>query len=56
MADLRLLYDELKSEAAAAWAEAASTRTKASSARELVASQDKEVQQGQLELGQVISE
>jgi hypothetical protein len=42
VADLRLLRDELKSEAAAAWAEAASART--------------ELQQRQLELGQVISE
>ena len=56
VADLRLLCDELKSEAAAAWAEAASTRTKASSARELVASQAEEMQQRQLELGQVIGE
>jgi hypothetical protein len=37
-ADLRLLCEELKSEAATAWTEAASTRTKASSAREQVAS------------------
>jgi hypothetical protein len=42
VADLRLLYDELKSEAAAAWAEAALART--------------EMQQRQLELGQVIGE
>jgi hypothetical protein len=37
-ADLRLLYEELKSEAAAARTEAASARTEASSAREQVAS------------------
>jgi predicted nucleic acid-binding Zn-ribbon protein len=42
VADLRLLGDELKSEAAAAWAGAASART--------------ELQQRQLELGQIISE
>jgi hypothetical protein len=36
--DLRLLCDELKSEAAATWTEAASARTEASSAREQVAS------------------
>jgi hypothetical protein len=38
VADLRLLCDELKSEAAAAWAEAASARAEVSSAREQVAS------------------
>jgi outer membrane murein-binding lipoprotein Lpp len=38
VADLRLLCDELKLEAAAARAEAASARTEASSARERVAS------------------
>jgi hypothetical protein len=37
-ADLRLLCEELKSEAATAWTEAASARTEASSAREQVAS------------------
>lgn len=50
--DLRLLCDELKSEATAARAEAA--RTEASSAREEVARE--EMQQRQLELGQVIGE
>ena len=48
--DLRLLCEELKSEAAA------SARTEASSAREQVASQAEEMQQRQLELGQVIRE
>jgi hypothetical protein len=38
VADLRLLYDELKSEAAAARTEAASARAEASSARDQVAS------------------
>ena len=38
VADLRLLCDELKSEAAAARTEATSARTEASSAREQVAS------------------
>jgi hypothetical protein len=56
VADLRLLCDELKSEAAAAQIEAASARTEASSAREQVASQAEEMQQRQLELGQVTSE
>jgi chromosome segregation ATPase len=56
VADLRLLYDELKSEAAAARTEAASARAEASSAREQVASQAEEMRQRQLELGQVISE
>jgi hypothetical protein len=56
VADLRLLGDELKAEAAAARAEAASARTEASSAQEQVASQAEEMQQRQLELGQVISE
>ena len=45
VANLRLLCDELKSEAAAR-TEAASARTKASSAREHVASQAEEVQRG----------
>jgi hypothetical protein len=49
--DLRLLYEELKSEAAAARTEAALARTEASSAREQVASQAEEMQQRQLELG-----
>ena len=56
MADLRLLCDELKSEAAVVRTEAASARMKASSAREQVASQAEEMQQRQLELGQVIDE
>jgi DNA repair exonuclease SbcCD ATPase subunit len=56
VADLWLLYDELKSEAAAARTEAASARAEASSAREQVASQAEEMQQRQLELGQVIGE
>jgi hypothetical protein len=47
VADLRLLCDELKSEAAAARVEAASARTEASSAREQVASQTEEMQQRQ---------
>jgi hypothetical protein len=51
-----LLCDELKSEAATAWIEAASTRAEASSAREQVASQAEEMQQRQLDLGQVIGE
>jgi chromosome segregation ATPase len=54
--DLRLLCDELKSEVAAAQAEAASARAEASSARERVASQAGEMQQRQLELGQVTCE
>jgi chromosome segregation ATPase len=54
-ADLRLLYEELKSEAAAPRTEAASARTEASSAREQVASQAEEMQRRQLELGQVTS-
>jgi chromosome segregation ATPase len=53
--DLRLLCDELKSEAAVARAEVASARAEASSAREQVASQAEEMQQ-QLELGYVIGE
>jgi uncharacterized coiled-coil DUF342 family protein len=56
VADLRLLCEELKSEAAAARTEAASARTEASSAWEEVASQAEEMQQRQLELGQVTSE
>jgi chromosome segregation ATPase len=56
VADLRLLCDELKSEAAAARTEAASARTEASLARGQVASQAEEMQQRQLELGQVTSE
>jgi outer membrane murein-binding lipoprotein Lpp len=47
VADLRLLCDELKSEAAAARTEAASARTEASSAREQVASQAGEMQRWQ---------
>jgi seryl-tRNA synthetase len=54
--DLQLLYDELKSEAAAARTEAALARAEASSAREQVASQAEEMQQRRLELGQVIGE
>jgi uncharacterized coiled-coil DUF342 family protein len=54
--DLRLLYEELKLEAATVRAEAASVRMEASSAREQVASQAEEMQQRQLELGQVTSE
>ena len=54
--DLRLLCDELKSEAAAVWTEAASARMEASSVREQVASQAEEMQQRQLELGQFTSE
>jgi outer membrane murein-binding lipoprotein Lpp len=42
--DLRLLCDELKSEAAAARTEATSARAEASSARERVASQAEEMQ------------
>jgi uncharacterized coiled-coil DUF342 family protein len=49
VADLRLLCDELKSVAAAAWAEA-------SSAREQVASQAEEMQQRRLDLLQVLGE
>jgi hypothetical protein len=56
VADLWLLCDELKSEAAAAQVEAASARAEASSAQEQVASQAEEMQQRQLELGQVIGE
>jgi chromosome segregation ATPase len=56
VADLRLLCDELKSEAAAARTEASSARAEASSARERLASQAEEMQQRQLELGQVTSE
>jgi chromosome segregation ATPase len=56
VADLRLLCDELKSEAAAARTEATSARAEASSARERVASQAEEMQRRQLELGQVTSE
>jgi hypothetical protein len=54
--DLRLLCDELNSEAAVERTEAASARTEASSAWEQVASQAEEMQQRQLELGQVTSE
>jgi chromosome segregation ATPase len=56
VADLRLLCDELKSEAAAAQTEVASARTEASSAREQAASQAEEMQQRQRELNQVTSE
>jgi hypothetical protein len=56
VADLRLLCDELTSEAAAVRTEAASTRTEALSAREQVASQAEEMRQRQLELGQVTGE
>jgi chromosome segregation ATPase len=56
VADLRLLCDELKSEAAAVRIEAASARAEASLAREQVASRAEEMQQRQLELGQVTSE
>jgi chromosome segregation ATPase len=56
VADLRLLCDGLKSEAAAARTEAASARAEALLAREQVASQAEEMQQRQLELGQVIDE
>jgi chromosome segregation ATPase len=56
VADLWLLCDELKSEAAVARTEAASVRMEASSAREQVAFQAEEMQQRQLELGQVTSE
>jgi hypothetical protein len=56
VADLRLLCDELKSEAAAARIEAASARAEALSARELVASQAEEMRLRQLELGQAIGE
>jgi hypothetical protein len=56
VADLRLLCDELKSEAAATWTEAVSARAEASSDREQVASQAEEMQQRQLELGQVAIE
>ena len=55
-ADLWLLCEELKSEAATVRAEAASVRMEASSAQEQVASQAEEMQQRQLELGQVTSE
>jgi mRNA degradation ribonuclease J1/J2 len=55
--DLRLLCDELKPKAAvSAWTEAVSARTEASLAREQVASQAEEMQQRQLEFGQVIRE
>jgi hypothetical protein len=54
--DLRLLCEELKSEAVAAQTEATLAWTEASSAREQVASQAEEMQQWQLELGQVSSE
>jgi hypothetical protein len=56
VADLRLLCDKLKSEAAVVRTKAASARTEASSACEQVASQAEEMQQRQLELGQVTSE
>ena len=55
-ADLWLLCEELKSEAAAARTEAASAQTEASSAQEQAASQAEEMQWRQLELGQVTSE
>jgi septal ring factor EnvC (AmiA/AmiB activator) len=55
-ADLWLLYEELKSEAAAARTEVASAWTEASSAWEQVASQAEEMQRRRLELGQVTSE
>jgi hypothetical protein len=51
VAELWLLFDELKLEAADARAEVASARTKASLAQEQVASQAEEMQQRQLELG-----
>jgi predicted nucleic acid-binding Zn-ribbon protein len=54
VADLRLLYDELKSEVART--EVASARAEASSAWEQVACQAEEMRQWQLELGQAISE
>jgi hypothetical protein len=51
----RLLCDELEPEAAvSAWTDEESAREEASSAREHVASLAKEVQQRQLELGQVV--
>jgi chromosome segregation ATPase len=56
VADLRLLCDGLKSEAAAARTEAASTRAEVLSAREQVASQAEEMRQRQLELDQAIGE
>jgi chromosome segregation ATPase len=56
VADLWLLCDELKSEAAAAQTEAASAWTEASSAQEQVASLAEEMRQRQLELGQATSE
>jgi hypothetical protein len=50
-----LLCDEPESEAAvSAWTDAESAREEASSAREHVASLAEEVQQRQLELGQVV--
>jgi hypothetical protein len=56
VADLRLLCDGLKSEAAAARTEAASERAEALSAREQVASQAEEMRQRQLHLGQAMGE
>jgi chromosome segregation ATPase len=56
VADLRSLYDELNLEVAATRTEAASARAEASSAWEQVPSQAEEMQQWQLELGQVIDE
>jgi hypothetical protein len=55
--NLRPLCDELEPEAVvSAWTVAESVQKEASSAREHVASQDEEVQQWRLELGQVIRE
>jgi chromosome segregation ATPase len=56
VADLWLLCDGLKSEAAAARTEATSARAEALSTRELVASQAEEMWQRQLELGQAVGE
>jgi hypothetical protein len=56
VADLRLLYDELNSEVAAARTEAALARAEALSAREQVASQAEEMRLWQLELDQAIGE
>jgi hypothetical protein len=50
--DLRLLHDGLKSEAVAAWTEAASARAEALSAREQVASQAEEMRQRQQAIGE----
>jgi hypothetical protein len=54
--NLQPLCDELKLEAAVAWTEAVSARTEAFLAREQVASQAEEMQQRQLEFGQIIRE